>query len=121
MKTKPKIVILNPSKAVLFSGVSEEISAAQLWFLALKNFVFSAVQSWNSDVHKISGNEQRWKRPVFFSEPEMISAKFFWDVNQGYQPFSKLFNDSCKIFYAWSLTLVLISSSFTDYFYKIWR
>ena len=47
--------------------VSEKISAKtglfHRWFLALKFFVFSAVQSWISAVQRFSGNEQRWNRP----------------------------------------------------------
>ena len=68
-------------KSALFSAVSEEISAVQLWisavsekisaetalfqrwFLVLKISVFSAVQSWISAVQIFSGNEQRWNRP----------------------------------------------------------
>ena len=68
-------------KSALFSALSEEISAVQLWisavsekisaetalfqrwFLALKISVFSAVQSWISAVQRFSGNEQRWSRP----------------------------------------------------------
>ena len=65
----------------MFSAVSEEISAVQLWisavsekisaetamfqhwFLSLKISIFSAVQSWISAVQRFSGNEQRWNRP----------------------------------------------------------
>ena len=39
-------------------------SAVQRWFLALKFFVFSAVQSWIRAVQRNSGNEQRWNRPA---------------------------------------------------------
>ena len=35
----------------------------QRWFIALKFFVFSAVQSWISAVHRFSGSEHRWNRP----------------------------------------------------------
>ena len=54
-------------KSELLIAVSEKIRADrplfQRWFLALKKFVFSAVQSSVSAVHRFSGNEQRWNRP----------------------------------------------------------
>ena len=36
------------------------------WFLPLKFFVFSAVQSWISAAQRTSGNEQRRNRPEIF-------------------------------------------------------
>ena len=54
-------------KSALFSTESalfqKKSALKQRWFLALKFFVFSAVQSWTSAVHRFSGNEQRWNRP----------------------------------------------------------
>ena len=47
-------------KSALFSP---ESALFQRWYLALKIFVFSAVQSLISAVQRFSGNEKRWNRP----------------------------------------------------------
>ena len=54
-------------KSALFSPESalfqRKSALKQRWILALKIFVFSAIQSWISAVQRFSGNEQRWNRP----------------------------------------------------------
>ena len=59
-------------------------STVRRWFLALKFFNFSAVQSWIIIFQTYEGNKLRWNRPDIFFESELISAECLWDLNPGY-------------------------------------
>ena len=58
-KRSRKLSLWIRQKSALFSSFRRN----QRWFLALKIFVFSVLQSWISAVQRFSCDEQRWNRP----------------------------------------------------------
>ena len=91
-------------KSALFSPESalfhRKLALIQRWFLALKIFVFSAVQSWISAVKRFSGNEQRWNRP------EII-------LNQSWSAL-KIYVTSTRVCIKWSFLDINISETFRN-------